>query len=78
MGKARTGGPHLLQGARQVITAIFRLDAGQASEGVCEICKMTDQSQKAKTSRGDNSTDKGLEDYVTQQLLLCCTSRLQC
>jgi len=42
MGKARIGGPHLLQGARQVITAIFRLSTGQASEGVCEICKMTD------------------------------------
>ena len=109
MGKARIGGPHLLQGARQVSTAILRLDASQASEGVCEICNMTDQGQKAHTSRGDitrhkaklqfyrqgcdvcnmtdqgqnaktsrgdiirqtcHSTGKGLEDYVTQQLLL--------
>ncbi|KAA6419088.1 MAG: vacuolar transporter chaperone 4 [Trebouxia sp. A1-2] len=34
MGKARIRWAHLLQGARQVFTAIFRLDAGQASEDV--------------------------------------------
>ena len=58
MGKATIGGPHLLQGARQVVAAIFRLNTGQASEGVCEIYKMTDQAQNAQKFRGDRAQGK--------------------
>ena len=42
---------HLLQGARQLITAILRLDACQASECVGEVCSGTKAVLIGRTER---------------------------